>query len=189
MMRISQAGGASVALAVVCAVAWLSHVPIPASPRDDAMLRVAFRARPERIEVCVEQSPEALAALPPHMRRAQICEGTTASYRLEVRRDGVLVADAPVRGGGLRQDRPLYVFREVSVPPGPAVVAIRFVREGNPAPMEQQSQPPASSGSADLRQAIPSELVFERRVTLAPREVLIVSYDPDRRELYAVENR
>ncbi len=62
------------------------------------------------------------------MRQALICDGITASYRLEVRRAGVVVADQIVRGGGLRHDRPLYVFREIPMPAGDASIAVRFSR-------------------------------------------------------------
>jgi hypothetical protein len=179
--RWSIAIGGAVALAATSVTVWLSSLPIASVTSEDAVLRLAFRARPERIETCVEQNPETLAALPPHMRQARICEGRTASYRLEVRRDGVLIAEHLVHGGGLRQDRPLYVFHEVPIPVGDASIAITFERQVD----EDESGDRAKS--TDLRQAVPDELTFERRVRFAPREVILVSYDPDRRALYAVE--
>jgi hypothetical protein len=182
MKRASFVAGASFATLVAVGTVWLSHVPVISSPGDTAVLRVAFRARPERIETCVEQSPEALAQLPPHMRQARICEGTTASYRLEIWRDGALVAEHRVHGGGLRQDRPLYVFHEVSMPAGAARVTVRFARERE-GEDEDDRESDQTAEREDLRQAVPRELTLERELTFNPRAVVVVSYDPDRREL------
>ena len=114
--------GAAVALAVV------SAAPFRAHSRPDARLRIAFSARPQRIETCRTLSADELANVPQHMRQAVVCEGTTASYRLEVRRDDSLVASALLRGGGLRHDRRLYALRELDVPSGPSTIDVRLVR-------------------------------------------------------------
>jgi hypothetical protein len=94
----------------------------------EARLRVAFSARPERIERCRRVDERELANLPAHMRQSVACEGFVARYRLEVRRDDSLVASALVRGGGLRHDRQLYVLRELSLPSGRRTIDIRLTR-------------------------------------------------------------
>ena len=96
------------------------------------MLRLAWSARPERIEECRPQSEDALATLPAHMRQSLICEGTTATYVLEVQRNGVVIARQRA-GRGLAPRPPLYVFSELPMPAGEARIAVRFTRLESPA--------------------------------------------------------
>jgi hypothetical protein len=134
------AGGA-LALTIV------SAAPFRVDALPDARLRVAFSARPERIEKCRTLSADELANVPQHMRQAVVCEGTTASYRLEVRRDDSLVASALVRGGGLRHDRRLYVLRELTVPSGRSTIDVRLVRTDTVA-----ARPDSEQRSRDARE-------------------------------------
>ena len=128
MTPLDRSLGIVAALAATMGIAWASNVRVTPYASHDGVLRLAWTARPERVEDCRLQSEEALAKLPPHMRQALICEGTTASYRLEVRREGSDIVDQIVRGGGLRHDRSLYVFRDIPLPPGETDISVRFVR-------------------------------------------------------------
>lgn len=169
------------AVVTVFGIAWLSQVPLGRDASTGGLLRLAWRARPERIEQCVTQSPEALAALPPHMRQTTICEGINASYQLEVRHDGEAVAEHLVKPGGLRGDRPLYVFLEIPVPVGDADIGIRFVR------LEEASGDGDEDRNRDaLREAVPPSLRWDERLSFAPGQVRLISYDPARRELFEV---
>ncbi|MGK2934252.1 MAG: hypothetical protein ACSLFE_03285 [Gemmatimonadaceae bacterium] len=136
---------AALTAAGLLALAWGSIAPLNVARGDGAILRISLGARPERIEVCQRQTDEELAKLAPQMRQSVICEGTTARYRLEVRRNGELLHSQVVRGGGLRNDRPLYVSRDLPVPAGPAVFAVRLARIDT-IPVEQRSD---SSGDDD----------------------------------------
>lgn len=109
-------------------LAWASIAPLHVARGDDAIVRISLGARPERIEVCRRQTDEELAKLAPQMRQRVVCEGTTARYRLDVRRNGALLHSQVVRGGGLRNDRPLYVSHDLPVPAGPARFAVRLAR-------------------------------------------------------------
>jgi hypothetical protein len=129
---------AALSAVVLLVLAWGSIAPLNVARGDGAILRISLGARPERIEVCTRQTDEELARLAPQMRQSVICEGTTARYRLEVRRNGELLHAQIVRGGGLRNDRPLYVSRDLPVPPGPAVFAVRLARIDT-IPVEQRS--------------------------------------------------
>jgi hypothetical protein len=180
---LPRALGLAAAAISALGLAWLSQVPVASNTSDHALLRLAWRARPERIEHCVTQSPEALAALPPHMRQTTICEGINASYRLEVRRNGVLVAEQLVEPGGLRRDRPLYVFRELPMPAGEATISVTFVRVEASEPDDDDDDGEARD---TLREAVPASLAWERQLSFAPRQVRVVSYDPERRELIEV---
>jgi hypothetical protein len=168
---IACSGAALIALVIA------SRAPVTVRDSDDAVLRLAWSARPERIEDCRPRSAEELAALPPHMRQPLVCEGVAAQYRLMVRRGGALVADQVVRGGGLRHDRRLYVFREIALPPGEIAIDVRFER------VDPATPPAAVAPSAST---VPPRLSFEQRLRVRPREVILVTYEPQRRTLVAL---
>ncbi len=214
--RLDRALGLAAAVAATAGIAWASSIRVTPHASQDAVLRLAWTARPERVEDCRPQSEEALEKLPPHMRQAVICEGTTASYRLEVRREGAVIVDQVVRGGGLRHDRPLYVFRDILLPAGEAAVSVRFVRIDSKTTATSgggaraASSDRDSSGHADdsqgtnamdperrrreteerIRQrgeSVPASLSLERRFHFVAHEVILVTYDAGRRGLLAIE--
>ena len=194
MTLLNRIAGLVTAAAVMAGLLWASNAPMTAHGSDAAVLRLAWSARPERIEECRQRSDEELANLPQHMRQPLACEGTTAEYRLRVRIDGSLVTDRIVHGGGLRRDRRLYVFEEVALPPGEAEIDIRFDRvesaqPANPADAaddgrleHHESVPPGGRG-----EFVPPDLSLERRVRVVLREVLLVTYSSERRALIAVQ--
>lgn len=134
-MRIAGAGVGLLALAGIVAG---SHGRLTGVRGDDAIVRVAWSARPERVETCRRLTEDELAKQPAHMRTRVACEGTTARYRLEISRDDVMLDTATVRGGGLRHDREVYVSREIPVPPGSGRIAVRFIRiDSSTTPIEE----------------------------------------------------
>jgi hypothetical protein len=190
-----RAWGVAVAAAGMAAMVWASNAPLAVHREPHGLLRLAWSARPERIETCVEQSAEALAGLPQHMRQPVRCEGVTAQYRLTVRLDGRLVTERIVRGGGLRRDRRLYVFDELPLGPGEAMVEVRFDRvdsdpgspPGTPVPAEPLPvAPQTGSRPQPAGDAVPPRLVFEARVPVRPREVVLITYSPEQKRLVAV---
>lgn len=177
----SRIGGAALVAAVIAGIARLSSVPIVAHPSADAVLRLAWSARPERIENCRQRTPEELAELPQHMRQPLACEGAAAEYRLQVRVNGALVAERMVHGGGLRRDRRLYVLQEFRIPSGAAAIDVRFDRSGGP--QSDVSRVPAALHP----ESVPPHLSLERRFQLSPREVVLVTYSAQDQKLFAVE--
>ncbi len=201
----------SLATAATAGLIWASNFRLALDGSSDAVVRLAWSARPERVEQCRQQSQDALAALPQHMRQEFICEGVPATYRLEVRHADRLMVEQLVQGGGVRHDRPVYVFREIRLPAGEIDIDVRFVRVdpdaasgalrtddddgGDSAVGEDGSQRRESvrrrleAEEADRRRgaAIPAALTLRKRVTLGPREVMLITYDPGRRALVAVE--
>jgi len=174
MQLLNRALALIVTAAIVTGIAWASRLPMAAHGSSDAVLRLAWSARPERIEECRAPSAEELASRPKHMQQKLICDGTAARYRLEVRHDGRLVADHEVRGGGLRHDRRLYVFHELRVPPGNAHVDVRFTRIDSPT---------SKSASHQRGEVVPARLALDEQLTFRPRQVVLVTYDADDREL------
>jgi hypothetical protein len=213
-MPIARALGIVVALALAVGIRQASTVRMTPNGSSAAVLRLAWTARPDRIENCRTQNEQELAKLPAHMRQAVICDGTTAEYRLQVRRDNQTIVDRLVRGGGLRHDRPLYVFQDLDLAAGDVGIAVRFDRTGPPAlPTTEDvvgGPTPPSSRPADALQrwaqmdpdrsrreaeervrrreeAVPASLVLERELRLVARQVVLVTYDSERRELVVIE--
>lgn len=199
--------GVLVAIAITVLVVAASHLPMPVHTAPTAMLRLAWTARPERVEICREVSEEELARVPQHMRQAVVCEGRAASYRLEVRTDDSLMLSALVRGGGLRQDRQLYVYREIILPSGPSTIDVRLVRIDTVAAATEPDTALSGGDDAAIADAtdrprreieerqrrmgdeVPPELALRESVSLMPREVLLVTYDRDARTLVTIRDR
>src|SRR5690606_13080126 len=95
-----------------------SVVSLPLRSGDSGRIRLAWSARPERIETCRTLSAEEVAALSEHMRRQVECEGKFATYALEVTVDGRMVEQSVISGGGLRADRPIHYLRDFEVAHG-----------------------------------------------------------------------
>jgi hypothetical protein len=159
---------------------WASTAPFTVHDSNAAVMRLAWSARPERVEECRQRSNEELAKLPQHMRQRIVCDGVSAQYRLTVLYDGVAVSDLLLHGGGLRQDRRLYVFHEVQLRPGDARIEVRFDRQGG--------ETPATVSAESRGETVPPHLLLEQRLRIRPREVVLVTYSPERRALLAVQN-
>lgn len=184
-------------------LAWASNAPMTAHGTADAVLRLAWSARPERVEHCRQLSEEELEQVPRHMRQDVVCEGISATYRLEVRHDGRVIAEQDVRGGGLRNDRRLYVFRDLPLPPGEALVSVRLSRidlsgegsddaddndeEDNEAGEKGRHRGRHRTVSNHHGDSVPRHLSFERRLRFSPREVILVTFVAERRALVAVQ--
>ncbi len=195
--------GAVAAAGATVGLAALSRAPLAAYPSDTPVLRLAWSVRPERIEHCRTLTDEELAGVPAHMRQRVQCEGRSAGYRLVVSIDGAPRFDTLVTGGGARGDRPVYVFRELDVPTGPHRLDVRFERRAIPGvdsvgadadadADEDASRDTLMAGRA-LREAeertrrqeeaVPPVMTLDTDIEPAPREVLLVTYDIDRRAL------
>lgn len=194
---------AMVALLVTAGLAFASRLPVTAHASSDAMLRLAWTARPERIEQCRTVGDEELAALPAHMRQPVVCEGVTARYQVIVLRDGQVIASDELRGGGLRNDRQLYHHREIRVPSGSSTLEVRVTRTHPPLDaLHAPTSPTHDTGAPGMRgelaargeqersrrraDEIPPSLILRETVALAPREVMLVVYDRTARRLRAV---
>ncbi|MDH3291268.1 MAG: hypothetical protein OEO20_15590 [Gemmatimonadota bacterium] len=158
MSRTRLAGGWVLGALATLALVGLSQVRYTAAVGPDGELRLAWRYRSETVEQCRRLTDDELAALPQHMRRDEICERRLQPWRLEVTLDGTSVADDTVRAKGAREDRPLYVFRQLPLPPGTHALRAVFT-------------PIGESGRAPLE--------LDASVTIETREVVLVTYDPD----------
>lgn len=167
------------ALALTLLFGWLlaksSAADVTWHGADAAAVRLSWVARPERIEQCRDLSPEELAQRPAHMRQARECSGASATYRLSLTVDGVPHDDRVLQGGGLRNDRAIFVLDEFPVPPGERHIAIRFARvEPADAPMD----------SSNVRRgSVSRELTLDTTVTILTSGVGLVSLVDGRLQL------
>ena len=177
-----------------------SAAPVSLHEGTTARLRLSWSARPERIEVCRTLSAQELAQREEHMRQRVECDGHFATYALRVESDGHVIGEAVVHGAGLRNDRPLYVLREYDVAPGLHRVRVSFTRREK-TDDDAAAFAPAASAEADTgifagraqreaveharraRAAIPAHLELDTTLTIAPRQVLIVTFVTERRAL------
>lgn len=171
MRRRYAASGAIIAVGVTLLIASLSRVPYSAEADGDALIRLSWRARGERVRECRQLTEQERRQLPRHMKRTEVCEGRVSPYALRVVLDGATSVVDTIRASGAKQDRPLYVYRELRLPPGSHRLAITFQRIGS-----HDEQP------TDER-AVPPRLGLDVPVQLAPRGVALVTYDADARRL------
>lgn len=165
---------------VVAALALLglragSLTPLRTAPDDAAMLRLSWSARPERIEHCRRLSDAELAERPQHMRLRWECEGRFAHYLLRVSVDGRVVAADTVRGSGLRNDRPIHLFREYAVAPGErhVTVSLRRIDAAVRPDSAADATTAAGTGAADRE----TREAQERRVNRAEALLPFVNMD------------
>jgi hypothetical protein len=185
------AAGLMLALGVVLGIAALSRTPYAATGDDAAMLRLSWRVRGERVQECRKLSDAEIEALPPHMRRSEVCEGRVLPYVLSVRVDDREIVHDTIHGAGAREDRPLYVFREIPLRPGSHSVSVDFVRERRAGRSERERKHREKGdrdehgdyGDEHDALATPARLALDVTTRLDPGAVGLVTYDPDHRAL------
>jgi hypothetical protein len=199
--RLLHVAGAVVAVGASFGLAALSRAPLAAYPDDAPVLRLAWSVRPERIERCRTLTDAELADVPAHMRQRVQCEGRSATYRLVAMVDGGVRLDTMVTGGGARNDRPVYVFRELGLPAGNHRLTVRFEREpvagagmtasddrddgaaSDDTLMAARAPREAEERTRRQEEAVPPMLELVADIAPADRDVLLVTYDIDRRAL------
>lgn len=175
MKRAARAAlAAGCTAAAVLALGAASRYGVSLDERGTAVVRLSWRVRSVRVRECRKLTAQELAALPAHMREAESCEGRLAPYRLRVVLDGREVESSLVTGSGARQDRPLYVYRDLDVAPGRHTVAIDFWRQGG----EHQDEEETAA-------AAPARLGLRAVLPLEPDDIVLVTYDGERRALVA----
>lgn len=194
MRRYRQLTAWTLAVGAGFGLAGLSRAPWRTPATGDALLRLTLSARPERIETCRRLSDAELAGRPAHMRQTMACEGASATYRLRIWRDDILLDDTVLRGSGFRQDRPIYLLRDYPMGPGEHRLKVEMRRVESV--MADSGTGAAGAGlsmSRDTREAeeqarrrleaIPPGIGLETRVAVRAGQVVLVTWDPLAREL------
>jgi hypothetical protein len=197
-----RAAGVMVAVLAATALRWSSTWSSGTRTARDqpAQIRLSLSARPERVERCRELSDDELAKLPAHMRMRTKCEGYSARYLLTIGLDEDQLTMDTLRGGGLRHDRPLHVFREYDVTPGRQRIRVEVTRvdEGTSGAEDRdrenrRTQSDTLLGGREEREreertrrvaeAMPSRLVIDTTMTFVPGGVVLVTFDDNTRRL------
>ncbi len=158
MSAVTRILGGLLALALMALMVLASQWPWQVHGEGEALIRLSWRTVSEPLRACRKPTAEELAALPPHMRMDEICERRHTPFRLLVRLDGTIVRDSVQEPAGARGDRPLYVFEEIPVAPGPHRIEVEFREE-----IEGGARRPP--------------LHLDRETKLAPREIALVTLD------------
>jgi hypothetical protein len=112
-----------------------------------------------------------------------VCEGKVLPYRLTVAIDEMPVVNELVRASGARQDRPLYVYREIPLVAGSHRIQAEFVRQGTlgaETRAEERAEDHAEHG--DIA-AAPERLALDTTLALREREITLLTYDVDTESL------
>lgn len=182
------------------ALALGTAAPVPRHRDAGSMVRLSWMARPEWIEECRPATEEELARVEAHMRQRVICDGAAASYALRITVDGDALEERVVRGGGLRNDRPMHVLLDLPVSPGLRRVRVELARReardsaagvvASALPAQEDTGLFAGRATRELDErrrraaaAVPPQLVLDTVVQLAPHRVALVRYRADRRQL------
>jgi len=191
-------GAWGLALVLALGLAALSRGNWRAHRGDETVLRLTWSVRPERIETCRRVSEAEQADRPAHMRQAVVCEGASATYRLRVWRDDQLLDDEVLRGGGFRNDRPIYLLRDYPASPGTYRLRVEMRR------VETVTEDSTGGEAADQGmsldrgvreteerarrrvEAVPAELRLDETVEFDPRQVVLVTWDAEARRLRIV---
>ena len=117
----------AVLAAVFAGAASLSNWPVHRSlPEGVGVLTLSFHHGADRGAACRPATPEELAALPPNMRRPQICPRERPPVRVEMDIDGARAFEADVAPSGIGRDGPSRVHRRFVLPAGDHEIAVRM---------------------------------------------------------------
>jgi hypothetical protein len=155
-----RASAVGLALVGALLLAALSDLPIPGEDPETAVLRLSWRLRGQEAGECPRPTAGELERLPPHMRNPDACVGPLPSYDLHVWIDEELRVQEVVSARGARGDRPLYVYRDLPVPPGSHRVRVLFERR-----LEEVGE------VLDMG----TTLILDGEVLVAPRTVTLVT--------------
>ena len=121
------AGRFAVLALVASGAAALSNGPTHRSlPDGVGVLTLSFGHGADRKAACRPATAEELAALPPNMRRKEICPRERPPIRVELDIDGRAAFQADVPPSGIAGDGPSRVHRSFTLPAGAHTVSVRM---------------------------------------------------------------
>ena len=130
-------------------------------PDDVALIKLSISHLGER--ECRKRSPEELAKMPPNMRAPMDCPRERSDIRLEVDLDGQPVFHTVMHPTGLYKDGVSTVYKRFEVKAGEHQLSVK---------MNDNVAKPGF------------KFVKEEKVTLAPAQVLVIDFNPDKGGLF-----
>jgi len=86
--------------------------------QDLATIKLSLSHATERVEPCVELTPQEIAELAPNMRRTEACERQRLPLQLELEVDGDIAFALQAAPTGLWEDGPASVYERFDLPAG-----------------------------------------------------------------------
>ncbi|MDH3336665.1 MAG: hypothetical protein OER22_04535 [Gammaproteobacteria bacterium] len=96
-----------------------------ASPAS-ATIKLSLSHATERVQPCVQLTPQQIAELAPNMRRSQSCERKRRPLLLELELDGDVVIELQAAPSGLWGDGPASVYERFDLVPGTHTITVRM---------------------------------------------------------------
>ena len=108
-------------------VAYLSFWPkYEYASADLAAVKLSLSHATERVEECVQLTPQQIAELAPNMRHAQSCGSERLPLVLELDIDGETTVELRAEPSGLWNDGPASVYERFELPPGAHALTVRM---------------------------------------------------------------
>ena len=126
---------------------------------DEALLRLSFRHPGAIASDCRQRSPEELEKLPRHLRAEQDCPRERSPVRMRVELDGEVLYDETFAPSGLRRDGAASGYRRRPIPAGEHHLKVQV--------------------NDDVR-VDGFNHSGERRLTLAPGQIVLIDFIADR---------
>jgi hypothetical protein len=157
----------AVSAASLALIGWGSRIAYEPADADGALLRLSWRIRPERNEICRDRTPAELEALPVHMRTPRVCETRVTPYQLIIRIDHGRPDTMALLAAGARHDRPIYVLRDSLLSAGKHHIYVNFGRAG----------------------ASASAMHFDESIDLRPGRISLITMDDEGKKLVLLARR
>ena len=93
---------------------------------EAAVIKLSLSHAANRVEPCVQLTPQEIAELAPNMRRTEACERKRLPLALELELDGEVVVRLQAKAAGLWEDGPASVYESFDIPPGPHRITVRL---------------------------------------------------------------
>jgi hypothetical protein len=130
-------------------------------PDDVALIKLSISHLGDRD--CRKRTPEELAKMPPNMRAPMDCPRERSDIRLEVDLDGQEVFRTVLHPTGLYKDGVSTVYKRFEVKAGNHQLTVR---------MDDNLTKPGF------------DYVKDEQITLAPRQVMVIDFNPDQGGLF-----
>lgn len=133
-------GGFATLTLVIALAALLSDAPAyRVIPPQTGILKLSFTHGANRRAACRQLTAEEIAALPPNMRRTEICPRRRPPVDIELAIDGDLVYRAMLPPSGLAGDGPSRAYEKFLLPAGNHEIAVRMRDNPNTAGFDYEA--------------------------------------------------
>ncbi|MGI9261476.1 MAG: hypothetical protein ACR2QR_05555 [Woeseiaceae bacterium] len=120
-------GQAAAYLAFAAFVAWFAASPAyHYADAEMASVKLSLSHAAERVEPCVQLTPEQIAEFAANMRRTEACERERLPLILEMDVDGETAISLVAQPSGLWNDGPASIYERFEIEPGTHRISVRL---------------------------------------------------------------